>query len=506
MSIKRRILALPVTVAVIFGLGFVGVATFTTDALSSIKKTASRDYPLLEQTKELALDVHKISAQFKDAVAEGDREALDRIAETAGRARGRLEKISAIPGLRERAEQQKAEFDEYYANASVSARMMLGMDEGDPQPFVEKMQAALQRLEENLRATNAQTQAQFNAGVENSIASINNAVTFSIALAVIVFLCMAAISHFVIRAIWKQLGGEPEYARGITQAVAAGDLTMDVRTEPGDTGSLLTALKEMQQRLEGLVSNIKRSVDTLRVRSAEVASGGTRFSERTISQAGALAQTAASLETLTSTVINNSESALQANQLVVATLESARKGSDAMEEVVAKMSVIRSRSGKISDIIGVIDGLAFQTNLLALNAAVEAARAGEQGRGFSVVAAEVRNLASRSAGAAREIAALICDSVSQIESGADLVDHAGTTMSAIAASAKQAADIMNEIASASQEQRGGIEGINESVGRMDEMTREDRVMVDEVSTAARSMEEEAIKLSELVNTFKLASS
>ncbi len=290
----------------------------------------------------------------------------------------------------------------------------------------------------------------------------------------------------------------------IARSVAAGDLTQKIEVRSGDeTGQLLQALKRMNDSLIQTVGQVRRSTETIGVASAEIASGNADLSSRTETQASSLEETASSMEELTSTVRQNAENARQANQLVVSASDFAVKGGQVVGQVVDTMGSIKESSKKIVDIIGVIDGIAFQTNILALNAAVEAARAGEQGRGFAVVAAEVRNLAQRSAGAAKEIKGLIGDSVDKVDVGSKLVDEAGKTMSEIVTSVKHVADIMNEITAASQEQSSGIEEVNRAIGQMDEMTQQNAALVEQAAAAAASMQEQAVQLAQAVSVFKL---
>jgi methyl-accepting chemotaxis protein len=251
------------------------------------------------------------------------------------------------------------------------------------------------------------------------------------------------------------------------------------------------------------VGQVRRGTETMGVASAEIAAGNADLSSRTESQASSLEQTASSMEELTSTVKQNAENARQANQLVVSASDFAVKGGRVVGQVVDTMSSIKDSSKKIVDIIGVIDGIAFQTNILALNAAVEAARAGEQGRGFAVVAAEVRNLAQRSAGAAKEIKALIGDSVEKVDGGSKLVDEAGKTMTEIVSSVKRVADIMGEITAASQEQSSGIEEVNRAIGQMDEMTQQNAALVEQAAAAAESLQNQAVQLAQAVSVFQL---
>ena len=323
----------------------------------------------------------------------------------------------------------------------------------------------------------------------------------------IAILALAAIAISILVGIWvsRSITIPLNKAVNIAQRVADGDLTTIVLVKTKDEiGQLMQALKAMNASLSRIVGEVRNGTDTIATASSQIASGNADLSARTESQASSLEQTASSMEQLTSTVKQNAENARQANQLVISTSDFALKGGTVVSNVVDTMGAIKDSSRKIVDIIGVIDGIAFQTNILALNAAVEAARAGEQGRGFAVVATEVRNLAQRSAAAAKEIKALIGDSVEKVDAGSKLVDEAGQTMDQIVTSVKRVADIMSEIAAASHEQSDGIEEISLEIGRMDEMTQQNAALVEQAAAAAESMQDQAVKLTQVVGIFKLA--
>jgi methyl-accepting chemotaxis protein len=302
----------------------------------------------------------------------------------------------------------------------------------------------------------------------------------------------------------RSVTGPLEQAVAIARKVAAGDLTSIIEVRAQDeTGRLLQALKDMNAALARTVGAVRDSTDTIATASGQIASGNADLSARTESQASSLEQTASSMEELTSTVKQNADNARQANQLAISASAVAVRGGQVVAQVVDTMASIKESSRKIVDIIGVIDSIAFQTNILALNAAVEAARAGEQGRGFAVVASEVRNLAQRSAGAAKEIKALIGDSVDKVDGGGQLVDEAGQTMQLIVTSVRQVADIMSEITAASQEQSLGIEQVGAAIVQMDEMTAQNAALVEQASAAAQSMQDETLVLSRAVALFTL---
>ncbi|AMO98807.1 methyl-accepting chemotaxis (MCP) signaling domain protein [Collimonas arenae] len=289
------------------------------------------------------------------------------------------------------------------------------------------------------------------------------------------------------------------------QRLASGDLTAILETDRSDEiGRLEQAINGIGKGLAGVIGNVRHGTDEMARASQEIAEGNANLSARTESQASSLEQTSSSLEQLTSAVKQSADSAQHANKLVVSASDQALAGGRVVNQVVGTMGAIKDSSRKIVDIIGVIDGIAFQTNILALNAAVEAARAGEQGRGFAVVATEVRNLAQRSAAAAKEIKGLIDDSVEKVDSGGQLVDEAGQTMQEIVAAVKRVADIMHEITVATNEQSSGIEEINLAMGHIDDITQQNAALVEQAAAAAASLQDQAAQLAQTASVFKLA--
>lgn len=310
----------------------------------------------------------------------------------------------------------------------------------------------------------------------------------------------AALAWLLSRSITAPL----RHAVAIARSVAAGDLSQTIKvTSSDETGQLLGALKEMNDSLLTIVGEVRIGSDTIATASSQIAAGNLDLSSRTEEQASSIEQTAASIEEMTATVKQNADNAQQANQLALSASEVAAQGGAVVARVVDTMNSINQSSKKIVDIISVIDSIAFQTNILALNAAVEAARAGEQGRGFAVVATEVRNLAQRSAAAAKEIKGLIDDSVADVDKGATLVEQAGVTMDKIVNSIVRVTDIMSEITSASHEQRSGIEQINQAISHMDQVTQQNAALVEQAAAAAHSLQEQAGSLAHVVSVFKI---
>jgi methyl-accepting chemotaxis protein len=303
--------------------------------------------------------------------------------------------------------------------------------------------------------------------------------------------------------IVKPLSESADFARHISM----GDLTRNLSVcDKAEIARVQTSLTEMQKSLLKMVGEVRQSTENINHSSSEIAVGNLDLSHRTEKTAASLQQASASMQHVTSTVKHSAENASQANQLAASAAQVAARGGEVVSQVVRTMDEINASSKKISDIIGVIDGIAFQTNILALNAAVEAARAGEQGRGFAVVASEVRSLAGRSAEAAKEIKSLIGASVERVENGSRLVQDAGTTMKEIVTSVQRVSDIISEITAASTEQSAGITQVSESVLQLDQMTQQNAALVEEGAAAAESLRDQATKLAQAVSTFKLSNS
>ena len=361
-------------------------------------------------------------------------------------------------------------------------------------PAAALWQAALQDMVDHQAANTRQAE-------EAAVAAYASAITFMLVLGGLAVTLGVAVAWLTTNSITGPL----VRAVRVAEAVAAGDLRSSVDSSDKDeTGDLLRALGTMNGNLQDIVAKVRAGTDMIATASSQIASGNLDLSARTEQQAGSLEETAASMEELTSTVKNNADNARQADALATAASAVAIKGGAVVSQVVETMSSIDESSRKIVDIIAVIDGIAFQTNILALNAAVEAARAGEQGRGFAVVASEVRNLAQRSASAAKEIKVLIGDSVAKVSAGTALASSAGTTMEEVVASVRRVTDIMGEISAAGKEQELGIAQINQAIIEMDAVTQQNAALVEEASAAAESLQHQAAELSDIVGIFNIA--
>ncbi|WP_411877565.1 methyl-accepting chemotaxis protein [Polaromonas sp. YR568] len=455
-----------------------------------LRAIAARNLVLLTRPEDLAVE--------KDVVNKAHAEVGVQLTKLKKLSEGSSEDVRRMIGEMDKIEQ---------AYAPVALSIVDMALKGKHEEAIAKMNAdcrpllaKLVKVSEEYSAYTSVRAAQLVDASAADYASQRNYLIFGCCLA----LAGAIVAGFlIIRSLTRALGAEPLELSVIASRVAEGDLSVPLQVRSGDTVSVMAAMMRMQTSLTGIVSTVRSGTDTIATASSQIAAGNHDLSSRTEEQASSLEETAASMEELTSTVKQNADNARQANQLAVSASSIAIKGGSVVAEVVGTMGAINASSKKIVDIISVIDGIAFQTNILALNAAVEAARAGEQGRGFAVVAAEVRNLAQRSAAAAKEIKTLIDDSVSKVEEGSSQVAEAGKTMDEIVDSVKRVTDIMAEISAASQEQTQGIEQINQAITQMDQVTQQNAALVEEAAAAASSLQEQAGNLSQVVSVFKL---
>jgi len=437
--------------------------------------------PEMNRIKELASKYadaqNKLSSQFALEASAEEKALLATVKE---------QEAIAMPAIAKASEM-------WLANKAEDATKVLIKE---IRPAQKKWMAALEQLATLEEKMNDQVK-------EDAAAGFSSARNFMIIMGLLAVAISMAAAYVITRGLLKQLGGEPDYTASIAGAIANGDLSISINTDGQDQDSLLAEMKEMRNSLVDIVGQVRSGTETIGTASREIAAGNIDLSSRTEMQASSLEKTASAMEELTSTVKQNADNAREANQLASAASDVALRGGKVVSEVVDTMSSIDASAKKIVDIIGVIDGIAFQTNILALNAAVEAARAGEQGRGFAVVASEVRNLAQRSAGAAKEIKMLIDDSVEKVGAGTKLVGQAGVTMDEVVSSVRRVTDIMSEIANASQEQSAGIEQVNHSIIEMDAMTQQNAALVEEAAAAAQSLQDQANELARVVSIFKL---
>ena len=514
MTVKARLLAGFMIVALL-GAMVAGIGTYNMSTMNAQAERAYRDDLLgISSTKEANINLLYVGRAMRNAMLATTPEETQKYLNVADAARKTMLDQLAISRPLFRTAAAKAMFSELDKELVEfeAVRQQLGRLAADLTPegvatataylFGPYAKSAtivddkLSELGKNKEKT-AAAAATAAAGVYQDTR------TLMIGLVVCSLAAGIGLGLWITSGLTRQLGGEPSYAASVAGAIAAGELATPIETRSGDQHSLLFAMESMRQSLVRIVGQVRSGTDTIATASSQIAAGNLDLSSRTEEQASSLEETASSMEELTGTVKQNADNARQANALAVSASEVAVRGGAVVSEVVETMASINDSSRKIVDIIGVIDGIAFQTNILALNAAVEAARAGEQGRGFAVVASEVRNLAQRSAAAAKEIKTLINDSVDKVDAGGKLVDQAGVTMAEIVQSITRVTDIMSEIASASQEQTVGIEQINSAIAQMDEVTQQNAALVEEAAAAAGSLQEQAAALAQVVSIFQL---
>jgi len=453
---------------------------------------AMRNLILLKEDKEIQIEVKRIAEQQKKYAEAQDQlsQMFAKLSATSAEEKDLLDQIR-------KQSDQAAPFIERAAGLALEQKQ----DEAYKLLRYE-FRPVQKRWWELLRKLIAVEEKQNAEAADAAEVAYAQARTVMLIIGSLALLTSVVAAWLITRGVTRELGCEPAEAAEIAGQIAAGNLTVRVEPKPNDQHSLLFAMRSMRDSLARIVNQVHASTETIAAAAGQIASGNLDLSSRTEQQASTLEETASSMEELTSTVRLNTDHARQANGLAESASDVAAKGGAVVAQVVDTMAAIDISARKIVDIIAVIDGIAFQTNILALNAAVEAARAGEQGRGFAVVATEVRNLAQRSAAAAKEIKDLIGDSVDKVQAGNRLVEQAGTTMHDVVSSVKRVTDIMSEIMQASQEQSSGIEQINTAVTQMDDVTQQNAALVEEAAAAAHAMQDQVNSLNDLVSVFR----
>ena len=465
----------------------------TMDLTVTERALALRNLILLKEEKEIQIEVARIAEQEKKYAAAQQKlgEMFAKLEGTSSEEKSLLEQIRTQSGL-------AAPF------IQRAAALALEQKQDDAYKLLRyEFRPVQKRWWELLRTLIAVEEKQNSEASSMAEAAYSQARLVMLSIGSLALLTSLLAAVLITRSVTRQLGCEPDEAAAIAGQIASGNLAVPIHTRAGDTHSLLHAMQSMRDSLAQIVQQVHASTETIATAAGQIAMGNLDLSSRTEQQASTLEQTASSMEELTSTVRINTDHARQANGLAESASDVATKGGAVVAQVVDTMAAIDVSARKIVDIIAVIDGIAFQTNILALNAAVEAARAGDQGRGFAVVATEVRNLAQRSAAAAKEIKDLIGDSVDKVQAGNRLVEQAGSTMHEVVASVRRVTGIMSEMMSASQEQSAGIEQINIAVTQMDNVTQQNAALVEEAAAAAQAMQEQVNSLNEVVSVFRV---
>ncbi|WP_136419583.1 methyl-accepting chemotaxis protein [Herbaspirillum sp. ST 5-3] len=496
----------------VMGVFLVLVLVFSVSMLSRVhdgtELIVNDRMPKIEAASELQTEIDDIAIALRNMMLNEDKadrqKQMADIEESRRVAKEQLELLQRslrFAKAKDLAQRMNEANDKYLKGQDELIRRINSGSPEDAKAYLSNELRPVLAAYKKLIGEQLQLQKQFaQEFAESAAQTYANTRNLMIGLGALILAFAAALAYIITVSITRPLAK----ALKVANTVASGDLTshIDVRSTD-EMGQLLHALKLMNESLVDTVAMVRTGTETIATASSEVASGSLDLSSRTEEQASSLEETASSMEELTSTVKQNADNARQANAMAETASNVAAKGGEVIAKVVVTMDEINSSSTRITDIISVIDGIAFQTNILALNAAVEAARAGEQGRGFAVVAAEVRNLAQRSAAAAREIKTLIEDSTAKVENGGKLVNEAGATMQEIVRSVKHVTDIMAEITAASLEQTTGIEQINQAINQMDEVTQQNAALVEQASAASEAMQEQAAKLAQTVSIFKL---
>jgi len=501
MKFRTKIWMLPLAASAIFLVGLIASQLVGRATQASLATLQEVDNPYLESVLRVQRDVEQLGLTLQSAASEGDPGKIDEIKPILADAAKALSSSASLQGKVDDSNALKKVFDEWQTAAVNTTRAMLNKQ--DFAALVPAMQAKQGALDQLLKAQEAAARTALQERFTSVQGGVQRNSLLSALTGLMVLIVLGLTSHRVIVSVWSDLGGEPTVLRDLVHRMADGALNVVVPVEQGDTRSLSASVATLTQRLHDTVSTIRDATDSIATASSEIAYGNQDLSGRTEQTASSLQATAGALTELTGSVRLNADLAHTANDLAGQAAAAADRGSNIVSSVVTNMDEINTSSRRINEIIGVIDGIAFQTNILALNAAVEAARAGEQGRGFAVVAAEVRNLAQRSATAAREIKGLIHASSEKVDSGTRLVKDAGQAMQEISTGVEKFTRMISDISAATREQSAGIGAINQSVSSLDSATQQNAALVEEAAAAAESLKLQAGRLAESVAVFRL---
>jgi methyl-accepting chemotaxis protein len=503
MKFRAKIWMMPLCTAVLFTAGL-SVSVMLGSRLSdSLRLLRQVDQPYIAEVTRVDRVTNLVQSVVQSATVEGDVDRLDDIGPLVKNAHEALSTLAVLEGKGIQAQELATAFDAYEAAAVGAAKVILAKNGEDSTLKVAAMQQSLATLNDLLQKQKASGQSILREHFDTVLANAHQSLITMLTTGVVVLLALGIASWFTVKSLWRDLGDEPERLRQIVARIANGDINAVPAASGSDPHSISGALAGMSAGLRTMIMDVQQVAESIRTASSEIAAGNQDLSQRTEETASNLQRAASSMEQLTVSVTQTAASAGTANNLANTATQAAERGGSVVAEVVSNMQDIHSSSRKITDIIGVIDGIAFQTNILALNAAVEAARAGEQGRGFAVVASEVRTLAQRSATAAKEIKALILASSEKIESGTLLVQGAGTAISDVISSVKRVNDIIGEIATTSHEQSGGIGAMTATVGDLDRMTQQNAALVEQSAAAADSLSQQTTRLTDSISRFRL---
>jgi methyl-accepting chemotaxis protein len=501
VNFRTKIWMLPLGAAVVFLIGMMVSYVVGSRTSASLKQLREVDQPMVGHLQSVDRGIEQFRLTLQSAASEGDADKLKEVQAVVERTHAVLAEIAKIEGHDREAADLLQAFDAYQTAALSATRAMLNKGElGDQVSRMQKAQGALAALVKERSAEAVKVAERTGVAAD---AGVRNALWVNVVTGLAVLALLGAVSRLIVTSVWRDLGEEPAELLSMTRRIAEGDLLVQPKVVAGDDRSLNAGLSMMVAHLRATVGTIRQATDSITNASDEIAAGNQDLSHRTETTASNLQATASSVIHLTGSVRDSADAARQANEMASAAAQAAERGGGIVERVVANMEEIDGASRKIGEIIGLIDGIAFQTNILALNAAVEAARAGEQGRGFAVVAGEVRNLAQRSAQAAREIKTLIVASTDKVESGARLVQDAGVAMQQIVCGVQRVTEVISQISAAASEQSGGIGQVNQAVTELDHMTQQNAALVEQSAAAASSMRQQAVTLAQAVAAFRL---